>query len=205
MSRHPSYQARTGGLCVCVGFEQRVFISGDKEFRQIKEERIREVAEVLSHAEILTPLTPCSCVRLIWCLAAVIAPHIISYLQVPPLQFSTSGFTLKHRNDFELSFGGRRNKPKLLLGIYILSGERCRAAGGKFCQSEPVSPGAPCFALRLKGVACVRALQIILLYAAPQKMRRPGVCTSGGSRTSLTDSQSWQEGLFRGFPLPPFY
>lgn len=47
-------------------------------------------------------------------------------------------FPLKHLNDFELSFGGRRNKQKLLLGIYILSGERCRAAGGSFCRSEPV-------------------------------------------------------------------
>lgn len=52
----------------------------------------RENHGVLSHAEVLTPLTPCSRAHLIWCLAAVIAPRIISYLQVPPLRFSTSGF-----------------------------------------------------------------------------------------------------------------
>lgn len=129
---------------------------------------------MLSRAKVSTPLTPCSCVHLILCLAAVIAPHITSYLQVLPLQLSTRGFL--HNTLTTLRSVLEETYKNPLLGIYILKVERCRAAGGSAHQNR-FNPALLASPRTKNGVVCASALNTILLSAVPRKMRHPGVRT----------------------------
>lgn len=90
---------------------------------------------MLSHAKVSTPLTPCSCVHLIHCLAAVIVPRIASYLQVLPLQLSIRGFLQNSLTTLRSALE-ETHKNKTKEKQNNLKVERCRAAGGSAHQNR---------------------------------------------------------------------